>query len=90
MKASDYIRKGWTQEASARDSNGEVVDISSPSAVCWCVSGALMAAYGVGGWLAARNKLVAVLDVRLPLTAWNDFPGRTQAEVLEACEKAGV
>jgi hypothetical protein len=31
----------WTQDVSARDSDGEPCEAWSPKAVCWCASGAV-------------------------------------------------
>lgn len=40
-RARQLIKKGWTQNAYARDRYGNMVDEDSPGAVRWCAAGAL-------------------------------------------------
>ena len=40
-EARALIERGWTQGASARDKNGDVVSVASVRAVCWCPLGAI-------------------------------------------------
>ena len=35
------VLSGWTQEALARDENGEPLDPCDPEACCWCMTGAI-------------------------------------------------
>lgn len=83
----------WTQEHEARNALGGECDYDDEAAVCWCVDGALSlaatdsdgnraAAYD-GAWYA----LPVPADSDSPV-AWNDAPGRTQAEVLELLDRA--
>ena len=80
------IEKGWTQGTMARDKNGVAVSSDDKDATCWCALGAVLA--------VRREEWVnAVPFVRDAvgggeLLVWNDTPGRTQAEVLAAFDKA--
>lgn len=92
MKASEYIRKGWTQGSVARDLNGDAEASMSARAVSWCVAGAITASYrGVRGAERAEiasNRLRNHLRTDC-LALWNDSPERTQAEVIAALEAIG-
>lgn len=88
MKASEYVRKGWTQGEYARNSDGKYVLWSDPTAVCWCLDGALMAAYPGVGYSLAINKLRDVAPFNI--IVWNDAPDRTKQEVIELLERAEV
>jgi hypothetical protein len=93
MKPSDYIRKGWTQEAYARNKAGNSVGSHSPNAVSWCLYGALVAAYPDDAeWIKVYNKVLFQIQKKSPYdipAAWNDRPGRTQAEVILLLESVG-
>jgi hypothetical protein len=94
MKAIDYIRKGWTQGASARDAAGNSVYYKSTEAVCWCLSGAIFAAYPDHVECAnAFEKVTLEIQKTSPFgipLSWNDAPRRTQAEVILLLEKVGI
>lgn len=45
--ARTRIEKGWTGQALARDENGLSCDPTSDKAVCWCISGAMLASVKV-------------------------------------------
>ncbi|WP_152045463.1 DUF6197 family protein [Aureimonas psammosilenae] len=77
----DKIAQGWTQEVCARDKYGEETASWENEAVCWCLVGAAM---------ATRTN---TFDISKALgisgiAAWNDHPGRTQAEVLSRIDDA--
>lgn len=78
----------WTQGAYALDANGDSIDPGMPNAVCWRVGGAIIreADSGSSEW-AALEALANYLGVS-NLTAWNDAPERTQAEVVQALNAA--
>jgi hypothetical protein len=79
------IEQGWTQHAFAR--NGiEPVPSRSVTATCWCAIGAITAANGSSSSSSEvfLERAVGTDDV----PAWNDAPGRTQAEVLAAFDRA--
>jgi hypothetical protein len=96
--ARKLIAFSWTQDADARDADGFPIDPSSPDAVCWSLLGALVAGYERLLWSdgerAALEELARtclllgdVLDSD-SLTDWNNVPGRTQADVLAALDRA--
>ncbi len=43
-KPSEFLRRGWTKNADARDEQGNVVPARSGNAVSWCIRGAFIAA----------------------------------------------
>lgn len=73
MKAWQLLEdpKHWTQEAFARDKDGQQVDESSPDAICWCVVGACRKLYTP----EERTKIYDRLRSEVPheaIMAWND------------------
>jgi hypothetical protein len=89
---STLIRRGWCCGADARDDAGEAVDALDPAASAWSLAGAL-------GVVALRDGValedvahalagLAVVVVDPSLDNWNDRPGRTQAETLDALDCA--
>lgn len=86
--ARALIEKGWTQYDFARNSGGWGVDEWHHSAACFCSWGALNRA----GIDLECNTASAIHWLRSatvgPIAVWNDAPGRTQAEVLAAFDKA--
>ena len=84
----------WTQGEYARTDKGDALpadDILSRRASCWCAVGALRAA---GVWSDDGNQFTRALADAIGLLDdycipdWNDTPGRTHAEVLDAFSKA--
>ena len=45
MLPSDYARIGWSQGKLAIDEDGNEVEGDAPTAVAWCLDGAIQAAY---------------------------------------------
>lgn len=89
-KAIDYIRKGWTKGAQARDRDGSNVDPKSSCAVKWCAIGAISAVYqSKHKWADALTRLGVAIDT-VNIAVWNDDPKRTKSEVLAAFRKAGI
>lgn len=95
------IEQGWAINAMARDAAGIEVDEDSETAVCWCANGALALATPPGPcgrtgdefyvpFKAAQDSLKRAIGIaeRASLAEWNDRPGRTQADVLAAFDKA--
>jgi hypothetical protein len=105
MKPSEYIRKGWTQFNSARDVRGNSATSDSTDAVCWCLTGALIASAGdnfkefhrmYGMVESAVLKILHIpwhCSIYFPRYApekWNDTEGRTQQEVIDLLEGLGL
>lgn len=94
--AADLIEtKGWTQQAAARDQYDHEVRPWDDSAVSFCLIGALECAartpegFYVTDYDIARKALQqAVPNDGAPLTVWNDTPGRTKEQVVEALRTA--
>jgi hypothetical protein len=90
-RASDLIRRGWTQHAESRDAAGGPVDPWLSSATSWSLLGALVAALeeetDVGDDLPLEQLADALDALALfvdsdSLADWNDDPRRTQDDVL--------
>jgi hypothetical protein len=99
--ASARIERGWTQRAIARNRYGSTVISTSPQAVCWCSSGAILVTAFVLplGLLEyddacedaenlLRRAIRAECGEPMPVTDWNDADGRTKAEVLAVFDAA--
>lgn len=81
------LERGWTQVAQARDARGEPVERGAPEAVAWCLLGAIHPKHECVG--DTCRVLTSVLGVdRSRFVSWNDAKGRTQAEVLDAIDRA--
>lgn len=81
------LEKGWTRYASARNAAQEPVPAVDPTAVSFCIIGAITA---VAPNPVARDAAHKLLRRRLGnqfVSAWNDDPSRTKEEVLELLEK---
>jgi len=83
----------WTQGMMARGKSGRRIFYGSRSAVCWCADGAIWRAANGSlisrkGWVAnaAEQYLSAATGRRV--SAFNDAPERTHAEVLAAFDRA--
>lgn len=81
----NLVRDGWTQEAWARNSEGEYTGVRSPEACEFCAEGALQRA---GYDLQATAAEVRLANQRLSyvmggwgILARNDAPRTTQAQV---------
>jgi hypothetical protein len=91
VKARAKIEQGWTQGTFARNGNQEYVYPTDSDAVSWCVRGAICVVVveeteDLG--FRARRLLASANQITEGLAVWNDTPGRTQAEVLAAFDKA--
>jgi hypothetical protein len=87
------IAEGWTTHAFARDSYRWGCQANAKDAYCWCLTGALCAAVGVGdvSYLEPASHRTrpayfaeGLLELKAgePLPQWNDAPGRTIEQVL--------
>lgn len=94
MKAYEYIEKGWTQYAAARDAAGHPIEPEHPAATCWCAYGAIRAAYSGVAIIDAFDRLRKVINgssaVLHAIHSWNDTASRTRAEVIAALREADV
>ena len=86
-EARALLAKGWTQDAFARDINGECIySGAEENIVSYCIMGALQ-------HIEAKDPAYETLRKCLPfgnrgLLWWNDTIGRTQDEVLGLFDKA--
>lgn len=89
-----YSKPGaWTNGRMARDANDQPIDYMSDGACKFCLFGALSRFYKYYQAAEKEFKIRTVLDKRgynVSYIEWNDMPGRTQEEVLELCQEAGV
>ena len=88
-KARKLLEIGWCQEAEAEDDEGMSVPAGDPSAVRWCLTGALgCASTGSENYqraIAEVNRVIGPDEVIGPVgnvVVWNDTPDRTDEEVL--------
>jgi len=87
--ARAFIAKGWCQGKSALDGDGNPIDATHPQAVRFCIFGAFDATGIIlEDPVIELFKEASGLPPDRPLTGWNDEPGRTQSEVLEAFDRA--
>ena len=87
--------KGWTQGAYARDNRGSCVEVESPAASCFCLSGALRRAHANLGYDSfssyaanAATLYLAEAGAGRSIPAWNDAPSRTKDDVLKLVDRA--
>lgn len=90
-EAYELILSGWCQGASARDASGKEIEPSSAFARQWSASGAIERVWrratidpnvAIDAYAHAHTSFAAVVH-RQP-QEWNDAPGRTVREVLDA------
>lgn len=90
MGARELLAKGWIQRDWARNLAGDSVLWSDPAATHFCSMGAIGRMAGDSSALreGAREAFMDANDLERAVADWNDAPGRTQAEVLAAFDKA--
>ena len=87
------LKKGWTQNAFARDKSGDKVPSRSGLGVCWCITGAVRRAVDAGMDVSAIHRMIyqSIKNTGFEssyscqeniITEFNDAEGRTQEEVL--------
>ena len=87
---------GWTQNACARDFAGREVECHLPSAMCFCICGAIDRALidlGHGRRCELYEPITELFGGYKRLFAFNDAPGRSAVEVanlLTVKAKAGA
>jgi len=101
-EARGLIERGWCQGAFARRADGSAVrpiawDTLEPTYSAYCPRGAILAQlpwsldpqFGELVELFERaNRLEASTPDKSAVVAWNDAPGRTQADALAAFDRA--
>lgn len=87
----------WIKGSLALDASGTETDPCDGGATCWCLMGALDAAYLSGDrdratWLSAMRKLDAVVSGRgyVTIASFNDHKSTTFEMVQEVIREAGV
>ena len=89
MKLSTFFSQHrWCQRTAARTEGGEPCEPDSPDAARWSLAGAILL-LGDPAYDHALSCLVAELP-STTINAWNDAPGRTQAEVIAFCRKLNI
>jgi hypothetical protein len=98
LMAHALVQQGWCKGALALDEDGKPVDPAHHSARRWSASGALDVAWRDLTKLGhdpealrsgfERADLALGAEMGETIAGWNDAPGRSQGEVLEAFEKA--
>ncbi len=93
MKPSQILRsKQWCQGKTARDKDGNPVDVKSQELVSCCMLGAISLAYShdVTQLYRVCDQLKALLKTDYAhLASWNDEVGRTKEDVISALEAVG-
>ena len=80
--------KNWTQFAFARDANGDVVHTRMPSAVSFCLSGALKKCC-VPNRETVLDRIIKARGF-WSVSDFNDDPSTKHADVLSVLKEAGL
>lgn len=89
--AARLVRKdGWSQGQYARTKNGVPTPMVDDSAHSWCVVGSMCRTAGWPNIMEPERYLREVIGANGDISKWNDTPGRTQLEVVEACVRAAI
>jgi hypothetical protein len=97
VKASEVLERAgrlleereWLQGVYGAGPNGEIADENAPDCPGFCLMGALKNV--LGGWKGTADAEHFIDEVIRDIHGaehWNDTPGRTKQEVLEALSKA--
>lgn len=97
-EARSKVAQGWCQGPCAVNADGMSVPPESAKACKWCVYGALEVVAGEEPDVRRMAELILDKEANAPAysncVGFNEYPGRTQAEVLDlfdrAIEKAGT
>ena len=102
-EARGLLLRGWSQGAQARDETGRVVPAWSEDATSWSLLGALLASWQLHGMALDEDFVAHAVDARAlgdataalgdatgtaGLDVWNDAPGRTLVDILDAINQA--
>lgn len=86
-KAADLIEAtGWVQEHCAVDSHGWGIGLHSEEAVAFCMLGAIRKVIGEDKHLRIEIGPLRMFEAcfKESMPGWNDEPGRTKVEVVQA------
>lgn len=89
-KTKEVIERGWTQGASARNKNGQMVPALNRAAVCWCWMGAHQRAVDeLNAWDVEEDVYCAAVlaTPEYSLITFNDTPGRVKEDVIAAINR---
>jgi hypothetical protein len=81
-RAKIRARKRWAKGYFAFTARGRKCKATSPRAVCWCAWGALQAVSQGDGESRALWVLENQLVARMAMSAYNDAPTTTHADIL--------
>lgn len=85
--AADLLEKGWCQSNCATNKSGMPIEFWFEDACRFCALGAIWRSYAPQD--SSRDRVTALLLAKVgKIHAWNDKPGRTQQEVVEAVRAA--
>ncbi len=86
--------KRWTKGAFARDAKGdEVKDPGDPSAVCWCLVGAMSVVYREGSrFVSAYERLKDIIleQTGQHMSSFNDAPETTHEDLMRIVRMANI
>lgn len=98
MKVKELLAdpKAWTKKASARDAIGRAVDVDSPTACAFCLTGAIRRCYD--NTKERSDAYVKIRGVLREKAGWdygvvvmfNDDQATTHADVMKVLEQADV
>jgi hypothetical protein len=90
VEARKLIERGWTRKVYARTKSGKETTLTRKSATCFCAMGAIGRVFDDDdpNFYTPGMRFLAAAIGTDPIYEWNDAPGRTQAEVLAAFDKA--
>ncbi len=91
------VPERWTKGVYARKDNNLVggdVEPEDPTAVCWCLIGAILCVYPdqkqQEDAIRRLNRHMLSTEFENAADAWNDHPDRTHQEVLDLVMRAGL
>lgn len=91
MKPSELIAKeeNWCKGGMARNINNVETFTNDPSAVKFCIAGAIYKCSDSSEYVGKLFKLKDSLKIITGIPTWNDAPERTHKEVIDALVAIG-
>jgi hypothetical protein len=91
MKVHELLAQpdSWTQQAYARNHDGDTVASCSDDARCWCLLGAMFRCYADKDIAKIELKILDQTN-KITVAQWNDDPDRTHQEVLDLCRQLDI